>query len=90
MDRALLTRVGEALYGPRWQRELADALAVNERTMRRWLTGERHIPEHLSEDLLRLVQGRGEDLAKLAIELAGNRPAHDGREARDHEPRGSA
>jgi DNA-directed RNA polymerase subunit RPC12/RpoP len=35
----LLRQCGEALYGARWQTALADALHVNDRTVRAWLTG---------------------------------------------------
>jgi hypothetical protein len=38
-DRTLLSQCGEALYGARWQTALADALHVNDRTVRAWLTG---------------------------------------------------
>jgi hypothetical protein len=40
MTAPLIVEVGQALYGPHWMRELARALDVNERTVRRWAAGE--------------------------------------------------
>lgn len=60
-----LIQVGEALYGPRFQRELAEALGVNERTMRRWVAGEFEPPDSLKADLLRLLKERRTDLTGL-------------------------
>ena len=39
-----LKSAGEALYGPRWQSALARRLGVDDRTVRRWLAGDREIP----------------------------------------------
>jgi len=49
---------GKALYGPRFQRELAEALGVNERTMRRWVAGDTSPPESVLEDLKALARER--------------------------------
>lgn len=35
----LIRAVGNALYGPRWQCELARALRMGDRTVRQWLSG---------------------------------------------------
>lgn len=56
--RNTIIQYGEALYGPRFQRELADALGVNERTMRRWLAGDTSPPEGVLDDLKALVRER--------------------------------
>ena len=37
---ALLSRIGEALYGDRWQTQLARALGISSRTVRRWVLYE--------------------------------------------------
>lgn len=36
-DLKLLTRVASYIYGERWQRDLAEDLELNERTVRGWL-----------------------------------------------------
>lgn len=56
--RNTITQFGEALYGPRFQRELAEALGVNERTMRRWIAGDTSPPESVLDDLKALVRER--------------------------------
>lgn len=65
----LLVECGEALYGPRWQSELARDLGVADRTMRRWVAGTTDVPAGLYLDLLRLTQERAEHLDGLAQRL---------------------
>lgn len=65
----LLVECGEALYGPRWQSELARELDVSDRTMRRWVAGTTDVPAGLYVDLLRLTQERGAALDALAERL---------------------
>ena len=57
-DRITIILVGEALYGPRFQRELAKDLNVNERTMRRWVAGDFEPPASIQNDLLELLLNR--------------------------------
>jgi hypothetical protein len=54
----LLVEAGEALYGPRWQSELARDLGVADRTVRRWAAGTTDVPQGIYLDLLRLTQER--------------------------------
>lgn len=73
-----LARIGRALYGDRWQRDLAKGLRIAERTVRYWIAGERAVPDHY-EDLLRAVEPLADRLAmreqpkgtSLAARLAG-------------------
>ena len=59
-----LARVGEALYGARWQTALTDALGLGDSArIRQWLKSKRPIPATVWADLLRLLQDR-----QLAIE----------------------
>ena len=55
---SLLRAAGEALYGPRWQSELARALDVSDRTMRRWAAGSDAMPPGVVLDLLPLCDTR--------------------------------
>lgn len=64
-----LIEVGEALFGPRFQRELAAVLGVNERTMRRWVAGTAEPPASLQNDLLHLVITRRATLDKIIRRL---------------------
>lgn len=65
----LLVEAGEALYGPRWQTELARDLGVADRTMRRWVADTSAVPVGLYADLLRLTQERAAVLDALAPRL---------------------
>ncbi len=65
----LLVEAGEALYGPRWQTDLAHDLGVSDRTMRRWVVGSSPVPVGLYVDLLRLTQERAAVLDALAPRL---------------------
>lgn len=63
MDRQvsrLLRDAGEALYGPRWQSDLARDLGVADRTMRRWLAGADDMPPGVALDLWRLCEERAQ------------------------------
>jgi len=55
---AFLRAAGEALYGPRWQSDLARALAVSDRTMRRWVADPDAMPPGVALDLLPLCEER--------------------------------
>lgn len=54
----LLIETGEALYGPRWQSDLARDLGVSDRTMRRWVAGGDNPKPGVYVDLHRLVVER--------------------------------
>lgn len=60
---------GEALYGPRWQSDLARDLGVADRTVRRWAAGASDVPSGVYLDLLRLTQERAALLDSLAPRL---------------------
>lgn len=65
----LIVECGEALFGPRWQSELARKLAVTDRTVRRWVAGTSEVPPGIYVDLLRLTQERAVVLDALAPRL---------------------
>ena len=67
----LICQVGRALYGPRWETALARDLSVSNRTVRHWLSGFQEPPAGVWLDLLRLVRARGQQTARVAIELVG-------------------
>lgn len=63
MTPALLRDAGVALYGPRWQSDLARDLDVADRTVRRWLVGYTPIPDALAGEVRALLKERGLALA---------------------------
>lgn len=62
-----LTRFGQALYGPRWQSDLARDLGVADRTVRAWVAGDRRPQPGIWSDLGRLVIERRDALGALLI-----------------------
>jgi hypothetical protein len=54
----LLRDAGEALYGPRWQTDLARDLQASEHLVRQWVSGVDDVPRKIELDLLRLCMER--------------------------------
>ena len=69
MSNRLVVEVGEALFGPRYRTDLAEALNVNERTVRRWADGVIDMPAGVALDCLRLVMERTQKLEDLQDRL---------------------
>ena len=69
MTVELLREVGEALYGPLWQSEMARELEVAIRTVQRWAAGDNAIPPGVFVDLGGKVRERRAALAGLARKL---------------------
>lgn len=53
-----LCKAGVALYGEQWRSELARALGVTDRTVRRWAHDEYSIPGDAREGIIELCQAR--------------------------------
>jgi len=67
-EQELLALVGNALYGERWQTDLARDLGLSDaRRIRQWLSLDRTIPEGVWDDLAKLLAER-----KLVIDDALN------------------
>lgn len=69
MPADILARVGAALYGPRWQTDLARELGVADRTVRRWVAGADRPRPGVWADLRRALEERRADLTELLAEL---------------------
>lgn len=69
MTPALLCEAGEALYGPRWQSDLARDLGVADRTVRRWAAGEWPVPANVWGELRPLLEARAHELASVRRKL---------------------
>ncbi|MEE8657679.1 Transcriptional regulator [Acetobacteraceae bacterium EV16G] len=70
ITRDHLQETGEALFGPRWQSELASALGVNVRTVQRWISGKNPLPDWLAKDLAELVTEHRDRLDEIAGRIA--------------------
>lgn len=70
MTPALLREAGEALYGASsWRTEMARALNVSERTVRRWAAGDFQIPAGVWPELRELLKARSLVLANVRRRL---------------------
>ncbi len=67
--RKLLERAGEALYGPRWQSELARAINVSDRTMRRWVAEPYEIPSTVWDEIGALLGRRRAEIDAVQAEI---------------------
>lgn len=65
----LLIETGEALYGPRWQSEVARDLGCNVRTVQRWVAGVVDMPPGVYTDLWRIALERAQALDDLTDRL---------------------
>lgn len=66
MTPADLRTYGEALFGPRWQSDMARALSVSDRTIRYWLAGNKPLPDGVHHDIQRLIAERRKTLRQLS------------------------
>ena len=69
MGGKLLKDAGEALYGPRWQSDLARYLNITTNTMRRWLVGTNDLSPFIAEQLSLICQERAALLDDVAERL---------------------
>jgi hypothetical protein len=61
----MIRAVGAALFGTRWQTDLGEALEVNRRTVRRWLSGEDEPRPGVWDDLEALLSERAANMLRL-------------------------
>jgi hypothetical protein len=65
-----LAEAGQALYGERWQTDLARDLGIADaRRVRQWMTGDRPIPAGVWADIARLLRQRGLNAISLSGKL---------------------
>lgn len=63
----ILCEAGEALYGPRYQADLARDLKVSDRTMRRWVAGETSPSKDVLLDVQNILIERSITITRLII-----------------------
>ena len=65
----MIRMTGEALYGPRWQRQLARVFGKNERTVRGWLEGRGRPKPGVLAELGAVLRQQSARLACIADEI---------------------
>jgi hypothetical protein len=68
-DADLLRAAGVALYGQRWQSDLARDLDVAIRSVQRWDAGTHPIPDTIWPELLELLKNRGIEIIEVRRKL---------------------
>jgi hypothetical protein len=74
MTPTLLREAGVALYGPRWQTDMARDLDVADRTIRRWANGQNPMPNGLRAEIHALLTTRRMALTAVRQKLARTSP----------------
>lgn len=70
-----LEEIGTALYGERWQSDIARALGIKDsRRIRAFMAGERSIPSGIWPELAELLKVRGSKAIELAEKIEHNQP----------------
>jgi hypothetical protein len=69
MSSKLLSDVGEALYGPRWQTDLSRALGVSDRTVRRWASGSDVVPDGVYFEMLSLLTEKAAEVDDTIVKI---------------------
>jgi hypothetical protein len=67
----LLAEIGLLLYGPRWQTDLARALGISDRTMRRWAASRAAVPPGAWRDLYHRVENRAVEVDRMKYRMEG-------------------
>lgn len=62
MTPSSFIQIGMKLFGRGWQTDIAEQLGVAPRTVRRWIAGERSMPEDISLRVHRVIDKRALDL----------------------------
>jgi len=65
MTPDMLSRYATVLYGSQWQTQMAHALGVSDRTVRRWTAGTHAIPDGLLVDVRGLLRDRAAAIADM-------------------------
>lgn len=70
-SKELLIIAGSALFGCRWQTEIARKLGLKDgRRIRQWLDEERPMPNSLTADLAKLLNSRKEKVKKCLCDIS--------------------
>ncbi len=67
MTPETLRAIGETLYGEDWIAKLADKIGVNRRSMQRFASGAKVMPDGVHEDILDVVADRADELQHLKL-----------------------
>lgn len=65
----MFARCGQALYGDRWQTQLARSIGVSDRSVRGWAAGGRPVPPGVWKEIADLIRQHQQALSAVLQEL---------------------
>jgi hypothetical protein len=65
MNAERFTECGRLLFGPLWQCEMARAIGISDRTVRRWAKGEQPVRQAVAEELDRRLRERADEIGRM-------------------------
>lgn len=68
LSAAMFRKICEALYGESWKTAVWQKLSIDDRTIRRIMTGEREVPDGAARDLIEILDRRILELTTLRTE----------------------
>ena len=70
LTRKDLERAGKALYGARWQTDMAKAVGLTDRTIRAYASGSSKIPPDFWADVCKLLRRNSQETMALLNEFS--------------------
>ena len=65
-----LQQAGRLLYGDQWQLNLARSLSVDNRTVRRWVSGESVIKQSIANEVMQLLRVNQKEISEYLADNA--------------------
>ena len=70
MTTEQLQKAGRLLYGDQWQSNLARSLSVDDRTVRRWASGDSAIKKSIASEVMQLLRVNQKDIIEYLADNA--------------------
>ena len=72
MTTEQLQKAGQLLYGDQWQSNLARSLSVDDRTVRRWASGESAIKQSIANEIIELLKNNQSEINQFINQTESN------------------
>ena len=72
MNTEQLQQAGRLLYGDQWQSNLARSLSVDDRTVRRWVSGGSAIKQSIANDVMQLLKNNQHQINQFINQTESN------------------
>ena len=73
-----LQQAGRLLYGDQWQSNLARALDVDDRTVRRWASGESAIKQSIANEIIELLKNNQSEINQFINQFINQTESNKG------------